>query len=58
MPEDLAASPGVTSIEHEAEALPYLERLVQEFEQSQYLPVAQKRIEELKSQQAKGAQER
>jgi outer membrane protein assembly factor BamD len=48
----------LSKTKHEAEALPYLERLVQEFEQSQYLPVAQKRIEELKSQQAKGAQER
>ncbi len=34
----------------EAEALPYLERLVQEFEQSQYLIEAQKRIAELKTQ--------
>jgi outer membrane protein assembly factor BamD len=35
----------------EAEALPYLERLVQEFEQSQHLPDAQKRIAELKAAQ-------
>ena len=35
----------------EAEALPYLERLVQEFEQSQYLPDTQKRIAELKAAQ-------
>ena len=32
----------------QAEALPYYEKLVQEFEQSQYLPEAQKRIAELK----------
>jgi outer membrane protein assembly factor BamD len=36
----------------EAEALPYLERLVREFEQSQYLVDAQKRITELKTQTA------
>jgi outer membrane protein assembly factor BamD len=36
----------------EAEALPYFERLVQEFEQSEYLPLAQKRIAELKTQVA------
>ncbi len=34
----------------EAEALPYFERLVQEFEQSEYLLEAQKRIVELKTQ--------
>jgi outer membrane protein assembly factor BamD len=34
----------------EAEALPYFEKLVQEFEQSEYLPLAQKRIAELKTQ--------
>jgi outer membrane protein assembly factor BamD len=33
----------------EAEALPYFERLVQEFEQSEYLLEAQKRIAELKT---------
>ena len=32
----------------QAEALPYFERLVQEFEKSEYLPEAQKRISELK----------
>jgi outer membrane protein assembly factor BamD len=32
----------------EAEALPYFERLIQEFEKSEYLPEAQKRIDELK----------
>jgi outer membrane protein assembly factor BamD len=36
--------------QREAEALPYFERLVQEFEQSEYLPLAQKRITELKTQ--------
>jgi outer membrane protein assembly factor BamD (BamD/ComL family) len=36
----------------EAEALPYLEKLVQEFEQSEYLPQTQKRIAELKAAQA------
>lgn len=36
-------------LKREAEALPYLERLVQEFERSEYLPQAQKRIEELKT---------
>jgi len=36
----------------DAEALPYLERLVQEFEQSQYLTLSQKRIAELKAAQA------
>jgi len=34
----------------EAEAVPYLERLVEEFEKSEYLPLAQKRITELKTQ--------
>ena len=34
----------------QAEALPLYEKLVQEFEQSQYLPEAQKRIAELKGQ--------
>jgi outer membrane protein assembly factor BamD len=34
----------------DAEALPYLEKLVQEFEQSEYLADAQKRIAELKAQ--------
>ena len=35
---------------HLAEALPYFEQLVKEFEQSEYLPLAQKRITELKTQ--------
>jgi outer membrane protein assembly factor BamD len=34
----------------EAEAVPYLERLVQEFEKSEYLVLAQKRMTELKTQ--------
>jgi outer membrane protein assembly factor BamD len=34
----------------EAEALPLLERLVEEFEESEYLALAHKRIEELKTQ--------
>ena len=37
----------------EAEALPYYERLVNEFEQSEYLGQTQKRIAELKAQAAK-----
>jgi outer membrane protein assembly factor BamD len=37
-------------MKQDAEALPYFERLVQEFEQSEYLPLAQKRITELKTQ--------
>jgi outer membrane protein assembly factor BamD (BamD/ComL family) len=36
----------------EAEALPYLEKLVQEFEKSEYLPETQKRIAELKAAMA------
>jgi outer membrane protein assembly factor BamD len=39
----------------EAEALPYLERLVEEFERSQYLQEAHKRIIELKAQQTKSS---
>ncbi len=37
----------------EAEALPYLERLVEEFEQSEFLQEAQKKIDELKAAQVK-----
>jgi outer membrane protein assembly factor BamD len=37
-------------MKQDAEALPYFERLVQEFEQSEYLPLAHKRITELKTQ--------
>jgi outer membrane protein assembly factor BamD len=43
--ESLARMPG-----RAAEALPYFEQLVREFEQSEYLPLAQKRITELKTQ--------
>jgi outer membrane protein assembly factor BamD (BamD/ComL family) len=39
-------------VKREAEALPYLEKLVQEFESSEYLAEAQKRIGELKAQTA------
>jgi outer membrane protein assembly factor BamD len=37
-----------------AEALPYFERLVKEFEQSEYLDDAQKRLRELESEQPSG----
>jgi hypothetical protein len=37
-----------------AEALPYVERLLKEFEQSSYLQLARRRVEELKG--ATGAQ--
>ena len=40
----------LTKIKREAEALPLLEKLVQEFEQSEFLVEAQKRITELKTQ--------
>ena len=40
-------------VKREAEALPYYEKLVQEFEKSEFLPEAQKRIAELKAQVAK-----
>ena len=36
-------------VKREAEALPYFEKLVQEFEQSQYIQETQKRIAELKA---------
>jgi len=39
-------------MKREAEALPYLEKLVQEFEQSEYLSQSQKRIAELKASMA------
>ena len=35
-------------LNREAEALPYYERLVKEFEQSEYLKLAQDRITEIK----------
>jgi outer membrane protein assembly factor BamD len=40
----------LTKINRQAEALPLLEKLVQEFEQSEFLVEAQKRITELKTQ--------
>jgi outer membrane protein assembly factor BamD len=40
-------------LKREAEALPYYEKLVQEFEQSAFLPEAQRRISELKAQATK-----
>ena len=40
----------LVKVKKEPEALPYLERLVQEFEQSQFLLLTQKKIEELKAQ--------
>ena len=40
--------------ERPAEALPYFERLIAEFEQSEYLELARKRVEELKTTVAKG----
>jgi outer membrane protein assembly factor BamD len=40
-------------LKREAEALPYYEKLVQEFEQSEFLPESQKRIAELKAQAPK-----
>lgn len=39
----------LTKVRREAEALPYLEKLVEEFEKSDYLVLAQKKIVELKS---------
>lgn len=42
----------LVKLKREAEALPYLEKLVQEFESSEYLAEAQKRIGELKAQTA------
>lgn len=38
------------NVKRDAEALPYLERLVQEFDKSEYLPQAHKKIAELKAQ--------
>ena len=37
-------------VKREAEALPYFEKLVQEFEKSEYLPQTHKRVAELKAQ--------
>jgi outer membrane protein assembly factor BamD len=39
-------------VKKQAEALPYYDKLVQEFEKSEFLPEAQKRIAELKAQMA------
>lgn len=39
----------LVKVQRPAEALPYLDRLVAEFEQSEYLELARKRLEELKS---------
>ena len=43
-------------IKRESEALPYLEKLVQEFEKSEYLTLTEKRIAELKAAQAQTQQ--
>jgi outer membrane protein assembly factor BamD len=43
----------LVKVKKEPEALPYLERLVQEFEQSQYLLLSQKMITDLKAQAVK-----
>jgi outer membrane protein assembly factor BamD len=51
--ESLARSKG-----REPEALPYLERLVHEFEKSEYLVLAQKRIAELKTQKDTSPQQK
>ena len=45
----LAESLYRSSAEKKAEALPYFERLVKEFEKSEFLTLAQKRIAELKA---------
>jgi outer membrane protein assembly factor BamD len=42
----------LVKVNRPAEALPYFERLIKEFEQSEYLEDAQRRIEELKNAQA------
>jgi outer membrane protein assembly factor BamD len=47
--ESLYRSAGATDTAKKSEALPYFERLVKEFEKSEYLPAAQKRIAELKA---------
>ena len=43
----------LVKVKKEAEALPYLEKLVQEFEKSEHLVLAQKRIADLKAQALK-----
>ena len=45
----------LSKMKRDAEALPYLEKLVQEFEKSLYLPLAQKRITDIKAAQASPA---
>jgi outer membrane protein assembly factor BamD (BamD/ComL family) len=42
----------LSRIKRDAEALPYLQRLLEEFEKSQYLPLAQKKLDEIKSNMA------
>ena len=44
----------LVKLNRQAEALPYYEKLLQEFEQSEFLPEAQKRVTELKAAQAQG----
>ena len=39
----------LSRVKRDAEALPYLQRLVEEFEQSQYLPLAEKKMSEIKA---------
>ena len=45
----------LSKMKRDAEALPYLEKLVQEFEKSLYLPLAQKKIADIKAAQASPA---
>ena len=47
--ESLYRSAGATDAAKKSEALPYFERLVKEFEKSEFLAAAQKRIAELKA---------
>jgi len=47
--ESLYRSAGQGSSDKKAEALPYFERLIKEFEKSEYLSAAQKRVAELKA---------
>jgi outer membrane protein assembly factor BamD len=44
----------LVKLKKEAQALPYYEKLLQEFEQSEFLSEAQKRVTELKAAQAQG----
>ena len=39
----------LSKVKRDAEALPYLEKLAQEFEKREFLPLAQKMIEEIKT---------